>query len=331
MTLVSSGQISAGVSSPANQSINTELGKAYNAQLSLNDTDARALAGITGAGTQISYSSFYGKSSAFIYNQIISVNTTNYNMRDAAIAAGWNTTSKLIMSVTINSGVVVYGSNGTVAFNTGANIPSGSSLTLVVNGTILGGGGTGGSGTFYMDPPPFLKGSWGRPALFLYYSVAITNNGRIAGGGGGGGAGGGAESHHPYYQYGYAQGGGGGGGIGNGPGGPSGSLGAGQYSENGTPTATSGTLTSAGIGGIGGYGSGGTDNSWGGDGGNGGSYGSAGANGQDGIANYYPIQSGGFANANLGGTGGPAGILTNTFASSGSTYSGSGILNGAYS
>lgn len=61
MTLVTSGEISIG-GTTANRSINVELGLAATANSSLNQTDFRSLAGVTGSGTTISMSNFWGKS-----------------------------------------------------------------------------------------------------------------------------------------------------------------------------------------------------------------------------------------------------------------------------
>jgi hypothetical protein len=43
----------------------------------------------------------------FAFNATIATNTQNYNLRTAAIAAGWNQTDPLVATVTINSGVYV--------------------------------------------------------------------------------------------------------------------------------------------------------------------------------------------------------------------------------
>ena len=63
MTLAASGEISLG-GSAANRSINLALGNAATAQVSLNDTYVRALAGVS-SGAIIMPTNFYG---AFAYN-----------------------------------------------------------------------------------------------------------------------------------------------------------------------------------------------------------------------------------------------------------------------
>lgn len=196
-----------------------------------------------------------GGAPPYVFNQTLSSNTTNYNLKSAAITAGWDQVKKLKATVTINAGVVVYStSTGTYAFDTGATFPTGSTLAVVNNGTILGCGGSGGAGNNY--PSSGSPGGAAGPALRVQYALSMTNNNRIAGGGGGGGGGGpSAGGCCPW------PGGGGGGGIGNGAGGSGGNSGG------------SGTLTSAGGGGagVGAPSSGG--------GGPGGSYGSTGSGG----------------------------------------------------
>jgi hypothetical protein len=64
MTLNASGPISLG-GSTAGQSINLELSKSATAQVSLNDTDVRTLAGVA-SGAIIMPTNFYGKSSVVI-------------------------------------------------------------------------------------------------------------------------------------------------------------------------------------------------------------------------------------------------------------------------
>jgi hypothetical protein len=179
MTLQSSGTISM-------SNLNTEMGYSATAQVSLNDPVMRTLAGVPSGA--ISLSDFYGKTSGFTYNVTISANTTNYNMKAAAITAGWNQTVKLTMSVTINAGVYVYStSTGTYAFDTGSTFPTGTTLSLVNNGVILGNGGTGGNGRSTgitgIDRP---AGTSGGPAFIARQVISVTNNGTIGGGGGGG-------------------------------------------------------------------------------------------------------------------------------------------------
>ena len=79
MAMPSSGTISLG-------NANTELGKASNALASLNDSNVRTLFGK--ASGAISLSDGYGKANGFGFNIAIAANTQNYNLKDAAIAAG---------------------------------------------------------------------------------------------------------------------------------------------------------------------------------------------------------------------------------------------------
>jgi hypothetical protein len=169
--------------------ISVELGRASTATTSLGETASRSLAGV--ASGAISMSNFYGKASAFNFSPTIAANTTNYNLKSAAIAAGWNQVLPLNATVTINSGVYVYATTtGGYAFQTGATFPAGSVLRLINNGIILGMGGNGSAARIYattnLGTPPTVGG----PGLLAQHAITITNNGSIAGGGGGGGSGG---------------------------------------------------------------------------------------------------------------------------------------------
>jgi hypothetical protein len=194
MAIAASGQIAfAGT-------IGVELGRSSTATISMSESVVYGLAG-TSLGAQVSFSTFYGKSTAYTFNQTISTNTTNYNLKSAAIAAGWNQTSALNATVTINSGVFVYStSTGSYSFDTGSTFPSGSTLALINNGTIIGkggDGGNGGGGTTYTgnatNPTGASAGGNGGnagPAFIAQYAINVTNNSTINGGGGGGGGGG---------------------------------------------------------------------------------------------------------------------------------------------
>ena len=133
-----------------------------------------------------------GGASAFAFSATISANTANYNLRAAAVTAGWNQTAPLNATVTINSGVYVYStSTGTYAFDTGSTFPTGTTLALINNGTILGMGGAGAQGQWIdagFNTYTYSPGVGG-PALIAQYAISITNNGIIGGGGGGGGYG----------------------------------------------------------------------------------------------------------------------------------------------
>lgn len=198
--------------------------------------------------------------SSFSFTPTISANTTSYNLKAAAIAAGWDQVKPLAASVTIASSVVIGAINTSAfAFDTGATFPSGTTLALSIASTayVVGAGGNGGG-------PGGGPGGPGGPALRAQYAISVTNNGTVGGGGGGGGGGANADG------FGLVMPGGGGGG---GQGHVSGSGGAGGVGVVNSAAGTAGTATNFGIGGNGGY----SDATWyGGKGGNGGAAGSAG-------------------------------------------------------
>lgn len=199
MALPSSGQISL-------QQVNVELGRASTAQISLNETAVRNLFGV--ASGRIGMAHGYGKSASFVKTLTIAANTQNYNIRSAAIAAGWDEVKPANVTVVINAGVYV-GASSTANFGiTTGSFPAGSVITIVNNGYIVGCGGAGGQGgSIYSSPGP---GGSGGSAISMNYPVTIQNNGSIFGGGGGGG---GAEDGGGGGGAGYSGGAGGGGGY----------------------------------------------------------------------------------------------------------------------
>ncbi len=121
------------------------------------------------------------------YSVTISSSTNNVDFRTLIINAGWNGTSVVTATVTINSGVYI-GSSSTSspAFTISGSFPGGSVLNLINNGHISGAGAAGGTNTAYNT---FTAAGTGGTALSVSVAVNITNNGYIWGGGGGGGAG----------------------------------------------------------------------------------------------------------------------------------------------
>lgn len=173
----------------------------------------------------------FSRASAFLFSRTISATTTNYNLRAAAVAAGWNQLAPLIAEISIGAGIVVGStSTGAYAFDTGASFPAGSRLSLVIgNGAyVVGAGGAGGGGA-------------GGPALRAQYPLSVTSVGTIGGGGKGG-----SIYYSSQVSGAYAGGGGGAGYF----------AGAGQGGNtNGSPfisasvSGAGGTLTSGGAGG----------------------------------------------------------------------------------
>ncbi len=232
--------------------------------------------GIATSGA-ISMGSFYNSVRSFVFRPVIASNTGPYNLRAAAVGAGWDQTTPLDALVTVNGGVAVGASStGNYAFDTGSGFPAGSVLALRNAGFITGVGGNGGvgSGAIVSTLIGGSGGGGGGPALIARYPISIDNSGGTIGGGGGGG-GGGAGRLVDEGKGGFSSSGGGGGGggrasiaanAGGGAGGPGGRSaggggGTGTFSAAGggggaAPVGTGG-LTTGGGGTGGGWGSGG--------------------------------------------------------------------------
>jgi hypothetical protein len=283
MTMVSSGPISLGgtaTTSGLNQSVNVELGRSGTASINMNESAVRTLAGVPSGA--ITMNNFYGKANQFSFT--VSANTTNFNLRSAAVSSGWNQNSRVVC--TINSGVTISStSTGTAACTINGSFPGG--VEMINNGTILGAGGAGGGGN-----RGGASGGGGGLGLLVQSAVTINNVNRISGGGGGGGGGGanscGTSCFIPTPKGGASVcgetgGSGGGGGIGNGAGGSgAGSDCGGPAGNPGSP----GSLTSGGAGGP---------RRFGGFGGAGGTYGSGGSGGQFESSGPTPAGAGGAA------------------------------------
>ena len=122
----------------------------------------------------------------FTFNKTISANTENYDLKEDAMASGWDGTSILLANVTINSNVYVWSSDTSVPGFNATGIPSESTINIVNDGYIIGKGGIG-SGR-RANNLIYPAGAGGN-AISISSNVNITNNGYIAGGGGGGGRG----------------------------------------------------------------------------------------------------------------------------------------------
>lgn len=266
----------------------------------------------------------------YTFSPVIASTITNYNMKAAAIASGWNQVTPLIMNVTVNSGSVI-GSTSTTqfAFDTGTGFPAGSQLSLTNNGYIVGRGGVGGGGGPGSGPgavaSPYERaggaGFNGGHALAANHPLRINNSGIIAAGGGGGGGGGGKPSSAGSSGSPGMPGSGGGGGAGY-IGGVAGNGGAASETIGG-PGAPGGTggLTAGGAGGApvnNGYGAGGA-------GGSGGGLGAGGASGAN-VGSGFFDEYGGEGIGSYGGGGGASGTA---IAGSGNiTWTASGTIYG---
>jgi hypothetical protein len=191
MTIENSGALGlngtcTGGSSARNQ-IGAEVSKTAGTQLCINNSCLRTLSG-TSSGTQVSFSTFYGKSNRVNISSTFSSNTANASLNLSGI--GGYISGKSDITVTVNSGVYLYAtSTGNYGLSlTGAT--TGDTVTLVNNGYIAGQGGTGATGNCATGN----SGNAGGGALNIsgvgVSSVTInnTNGSAYIGGGGGGGS-----------------------------------------------------------------------------------------------------------------------------------------------
>lgn len=97
--------------------------------------------------------------------------------------------SPIRLKAVINPGVSIYASSANTPALSISGFPAGSEILLVNNGTIIGAGGNGATGSAYGQG--FVNSAQrGGTAVRCTNNVTIQNNGTLAGGGGGGGQGG---------------------------------------------------------------------------------------------------------------------------------------------
>jgi hypothetical protein len=126
----------------------------------------------------ISYGDLYGDSGIFILT--VSSNQSEYNLRDACVAAGWDQTQKVI--VDILEGVYITSTSTSNYALVIDDFPNG--ITINNNGNILGKGGNAGR---FTNSGQYNGYNGGPAILFTANSdYTLVNNGNIGGGGGGG-------------------------------------------------------------------------------------------------------------------------------------------------
>lgn len=132
----------------------------------------------------------------FTVDIVINSNKSDYNLYDDLILRGWNETSPVDCTVTINAGAVLSPSAaGSYGFDTGPALPPGSTAVVItLTGIIQGWEGEGGLGG--LGAQNGEAGEAGGTALNIQYDVTIdmTAASLIRGGPGGGGGGGGGSN-----------------------------------------------------------------------------------------------------------------------------------------
>ena len=193
--------------------------------------------GVPNSGA-ISLGNFYGATAAYVLDYNITADMVNFNSSTVLANSSWDGVIPVILTVTIDNGIVVSGNNTSIPAFTVNALPSGSQAFINNNGFIIGMGGRGGATS--------AVGASGGIALNILTNTVITNAGTIGGGGGGGGGGNTSGK-------GYSGAGGGGG--------QSGKVNSGGGS--GTPTGSQGSFASAGAGGVYSSSRGGAGGTWG--------------------------------------------------------------------
>lgn len=128
--------------------------------------------------------------------KLIITAASNTDLRTAALAAGWNGSSKVLAEL----GAAVQRAGVTVS----GSFPGGVELLIPAGTVIYGVGGAGGpriQGNNSGD-----RGSQGGTALIVTVPLTVTNLGTLVSGGGGGGGGGGAQDTFGARYYGGAGG-----------------------------------------------------------------------------------------------------------------------------
>lgn len=159
------------------------------------------------AGNALAIIRGVSKINFFNFDIIISNNTSSWDLSKELVLLGWDQTSPIKGTVTINSNVVINGTattklnkNGTSSFTVGT-YDAKSQITIINKGKIIGCGGFGGSGDVTKDNSvKGANGGSGGNAMDISNKINLRNDGEIIGGGGGGGGnvgGGGGGAGNP--------------------------------------------------------------------------------------------------------------------------------------
>lgn len=137
------------------------------------------VAGLSSSGI-LSLSDFYGLSNYIPFSYTYTSNQQEVTINDTTLSGlGWDGLGPVTIEVPAN--VYLWSDSRTIpALSLSGTYPNG--ITLVVDGYIIGKGGTSAGGT-----SSTIAAESGGPALSLGCNCTITGNGYVAGGGGGGG------------------------------------------------------------------------------------------------------------------------------------------------
>ena len=127
----------------------------------------------------IMLSTIYGTDNTLTLS--ITGDTANLNLHDFLIASGWNGTSIVTFVLTVNTGVALYSNSLALpALDIGSPFPSGSTIILINNGTIIGAGGAGGASNG--GGAQGLPGGTGGLALVTTVPIIVDNSSGVISG-----------------------------------------------------------------------------------------------------------------------------------------------------
>lgn len=134
-----------------------------------------------------------GTTAAIVFKKTLNItsNVNNYNLYNAAVAAGWPPAKRIRLTLNIASGVTVGSTSTSIPALDISGFKAVDDITVINSGSILGKGGAGGLG----GTSTSVNGQPGQPGgaairVVSPSKIKLTNNGVIGGGSGGnGGAG----------------------------------------------------------------------------------------------------------------------------------------------
>lgn len=147
---------------------------------------------LNGGGTVESQKANLEITKAFTKDYNLTGGVVNFDLCSVLQANGWDGKTPIINTITIPANTYIGSKDTTKPAFRICKLPTGSKVTIINNGYIIGAGGAGGKGGFTINPAGSTAGKNGGDAIVNENDenvITLLNNSVIAGGGGGGGGG----------------------------------------------------------------------------------------------------------------------------------------------